>query len=662
MTLDLAQRFIFILRAAGKICVQAPPMINLFLFAIAVLAAFAPILSPAFAVFTLALFFAILPGYCLLKLIRVEFETLSFVFACAVLSYLIATHAIYWISLTFGYSNNSIMLAFILTALPLLFIRHNLDIRKQLSMHMAQGIAASIIVFTIVFLVAALSMWRETENGIINGGWNWSDLGYHLSIITTINNGNFPPQAPFFAGEPFNYHWFCDFVTAISSKISGTFPAFVMRFETAFFAMLSFLGSYILALKLGVKKETAVLCAFLILFGGGLGWLKLIELAGTAPLPQLIANHSFDNSWEEGWGPYRIPSVFGTTIMTWRASASGFPAFLLCLFLLFEAFGGREISARKLFTAGLVAGLAAPFNFFASIACTIAFALFAVCDFISVMNLKRITRYMVFLIPLLFALPFMIPMLSNGNGAFKINLGWEAQKDSAFGFAWFYLANFGVPLLLALPGLLIGKIKNKWMLAGLALAFFAVPNAVSLTYITWDMCKMFAFMWVPLCILAGGFVERLPRWSWLIILVPCVLSPILVALWMMSSTWVAYSWDQMAVAYWIESNTPNDAIFVTPAMINQPTDVAGRLRLLTFPPYAANTGIDPSTREADLKRIYCGSESDAISLMEKYGASYIIGDYNAPNCSLPYEKSTMFRLAFQSGNISVYEFLRPTKQ
>ena len=53
--------------------------------------------------------------------------------------------------------------------------------------------------------------------GWVSGGWNWSDLLVHVAIGSSIANGNFPPDVPYFAGQPLAYHWFADFHGAISA-------------------------------------------------------------------------------------------------------------------------------------------------------------------------------------------------------------------------------------------------------------------------------------------------------------------------------------------------------------------------------------------------------------------------------------------------------------
>ena len=73
----------------------------------------------------------------------------------------------------------------------------------------------------VVLVVLWSNGWLETPDGWVTGGWNWSDLLVHVSIGSSIAAGNFPPEVPYFAGEPLTYHWFADFHGAIASTAAG---------------------------------------------------------------------------------------------------------------------------------------------------------------------------------------------------------------------------------------------------------------------------------------------------------------------------------------------------------------------------------------------------------------------------------------------------------
>jgi hypothetical protein len=98
----------------------------------------------------------------------------------------------------------------------------------------------------------------------------------------------------------------------------------------------------------------------------------------------------------------------------------------------------------------------------------------------------------------------------------------------------------------------------------------------------------------------------------------------------MRSRDVALGIPQEAAAHWIAANTPERSVFVTDAFINSPVDLAGRLRIATFPPYVSNLGYDPGPREADTKAIYCDGPDVAAELMPRYRATYVLSSGGSP--------------------------------
>ncbi len=194
-----------------------------------------------------------------------------------------------------------------------------------------------------------------------------------------------------------------------------------------------------------------------------------------------------------------------------------------------------------------------------------------------------------------------------------------------------------------------------WVLAA---ALFVVPNAVALTVIAWDTGKFFQFMWLPLCILAAAFLARLPKPVIVVAVAASVLSPLLLAGWFALGSPFALSDNDLQAASWMESNTTIKDVFVTDDFINQPTDVAGRLRLLTFAPYVSNTGYDPGPREKAVKEIYCSGEaSKSASLMRQYGADFVIvrrGGECSGKAVSAFADSSLFSLAYSNSDMDIF--------
>ena len=623
---------------------------RLLLLALAVVAT----LNPATMLIT-ALLSSIALGFALCRLLGLEDKLPKTALPAAWIAggAVVFTQTTYFTATIVGYSRLlciTAVVASLLFALAAIkirpFTRSELnDWRKELHEH-AKGIAFAALAALLVAGTLYASTLTPSNGGLNAGGWNWSDYLVHYSIITTVNNGNFPPQTPFFAGQPLAYDWLADFHAAIIANAAGGMEKHATFLQSALFTLALALATYHAALALARNKRAALFAVTLLLLGGGLGWLRLAEktMAG-ANAAQLITSESFDNSWAADAGYYRIPSVMGTGLLAHRSTTAGLAIFAVAAMLLILAFKDRKL----MLAVGVLTALATPFRYFA-FAATLAFAAAFALDETRREGIRTAaSRAAWFFLPALAGFAFL--PAGSGIANFSFNWGWEAPKDPLH-FALFYAANFGVPLLLALAGILTAKVERKTALLLAAAMLFAVPNIVSFTHIAWDMNKFFQFMTLPLCVLAGGALAKAPKTIAAVLLAAAIASPVLVMAWFATSELQALNPLQLQAAEWIAANTPRDAVFATPNFINQPTDYAGRLRLTTFPPYAENYGFNPAERERDLNTAYCGTPQQAAQALAKHGAQYIIDDPGR-ECSKPYRESPLFEKVFDNG-LAIY--------
>ena len=114
---------------------------------------------------------------------------------------------------------------------------------------------------------------------------------------------------------------------------------------------------------------------------------------------------------------------------------------------------------------------------------------------------------------------------------------------------------------------------------------------------------------------------------------------------------------QLAAATWIEANTPDRAVFVTDAWINSPIDLAGRRRISTFGPYAANLGYDPQPREADTRTVYCDGPEVAAAVMARYGATHVLSSGGVLDCAAEptdFALSPLFETIYSVDGVTVW--------
>jgi len=662
------------------------PITNMLSAAAAVLLLGADLLAawfqPQLAVVVVWPFLFVLPGWAVVGWVRPRISATGRLGVAIVLSVAISAHLVYWLSLaTGGYRRETIFAVAALLALPIpigLLRGGPASVRQQTvaAWHAVRhdwaafGFAGATALF--VGGVLQSGLWHATANGVSAGGSNWSDLGVHLSIAQSLNAGNFPPQVPYFAGEPLVYHWFADFHAAIVARAAGIFaiPSFVVSSAILAGALALLVHGLARALLRGRGvRRAALLAAVLVVAGGGLGWMRLIGdlVNGKGDLVALVTANSYDNAWLTKWPFFSIPSVMGTGLLVHRATTAGLPMLVAAVLLLVaglptaraRAAGWRDRPAL-IGLAGLMGALLAPFHFFFFP----AFLLLALGWVLVGGRLfdRRTPRNAgLLLAPYVLAVPFALaPLLqARGSGALKLVAGWESAPfaDGPWAVAFFYLTNLGIPFLLALLVLVLPRVPHRGFLAFWLIALFVVPNVMQVSVIGFDMNKFFQAMWIAVAILAAWLIRRWPVVALAGVLLLSIPSPLLVSAWTAFNREVVLGWSEVDAGNWIAANTPERSVFVTNGWLNSPTDPAGRLRVLTFTPYIANLGYSPDTRAAQVETIYCSGSADvAAQLTRALGAGYLLDTGPPGQCTeTVFDGSPDWTLVYDAGGVRIWQ-------
>jgi hypothetical protein len=454
-----------------------------------------------------------------------------------------------------------------------------------------------------------------------------------VSIGSSIAAGNFPPEVPYFAGEPLTYHWFADFHGAITSTVAGVDIIGVYFFTSALFAGVLALVVWALAFQLTARRSVATIAAFIVCATGGLGWIRLVGdvFAGDGDVIRLVGRLSYDNTWDEGWPYFKIASIFSTGFLPHRATTLGLPGLVTVVLLVVACLGRRPAG---ILLAGILAALLAPFQFFAFPATYLIVGLYVATT--GAWRERTVVRdAALFLAPVVLAAPFILGAVFRQSeiGSFRFVFGWGSAPfdDGPAAVAFFYLTNLGIPFLLAVIAAVTARgMPYRWFLVAWVVALFIVPNVVVVSAVEFDMNKYFQIMWIAVAILAAWLLHRWRPGAIVLVLFVSAMSPLLIADWHMRSRDVALGLPQEAAARWIAANTPERSVFITDAWINSPVDLAGRLRISTFGPYVSNLGYDPEPRETDTTAVYCDGPEVAAERMARYRATYVLSSGSNP--------------------------------
>jgi hypothetical protein len=640
------------------------------------------VLPPLSIVLAWPFLFAI-PGWWLVSRVAPNLPPPGRVGLAVVTSVFVSAHLVNVVSLVAGFGRVSIFIAVALLAvatavlatqrLPWLTPPPPLPSREGIREGLradAPAFAVAAIVGLVIFGILAVNGWHATDRGWVSGGWNWSDLLVHVSIGSSIIHGNFPPQVPYFAGAPLTYHWFADFHGAIAASVAGIDIVGVYFVTSALFAAMLALLVWELARQLTGSRRVATIAAILVCFGGGMGWLRLGAdiLAGATDIGYLLTQNPYDNSWADGWPWFRIASILGTAFLPHRASTLGMPGMVGVVLLVVTCLGRRPAGVLL---AGVLAALLAPFHFYAFPATYLIVLLYVVAT-----RAWRSPTFfrdaVLFLAPIVLAIPFIAGAIfqQGERGAFHFVAIWSEARpaEGPLALVFFYVTNLGIPFLLALAAIAIAAWRRQLtptilFLAAWLVALFVVPNVVVVSAVEFDMNKYFQMMWIAVAILAAWLIRDWPRPAVVAVVAVAAISPALIGFWHATNPAFVMSHAEEAAGGWIERNTPERSVFVTDAFINSPVDIAGRLRLTTFGPYAANLGYDPAERERDIKTIYCDGDAVAAELMVRHGAGYVLSSASLLECDddapTDFRTSPLFETLYDVDGVAVFRLISP---
>ncbi|HJH27337.1 MAG TPA: hypothetical protein C5S37_11365, partial [Methanophagales archaeon] len=345
-----------------------------------------------------------------------------------------------------------------------------------------------------------------------------------------------------------------------------------------------------------------------------------------------------------------------------RPQLMGLPTLTASMYFFYK--GSRSHSRegkREIALAGLLAGLLFPFHM---LACFSVFLLF-VLNFLKnrLSTRSESTRnyelyFLVFFVPLI--LPYLIQVFTGNapsTGLIEPKPPWAFYFVKSEPFM-FYLANLGLPFLLALACLFKKSVHpHSFFVYSWLFLMLALPNFVSFTPNVWDMYKFFHYAWIAIAVAGGCFLaditftkinkssrlrKGLVATTITLLLVFSVFSSGLVATWNLSTNYSCADIGEYETGLWVRENTPERAVFLTWCSIHAPVSmIGGRLRVLGYVNWAYGHGFDIWERDKDVERAYKGNTSETLDIMQKYGVSYVyVGKEelrNAPECLKKFE-------------------------
>lgn len=198
--------------------------------------------------------------------------------------------------------------------------------------------------YFIFYLLIAILLWAvfkrayfELPDGLYTGVQNnFGDLPFHLGVINSFALGeNFPPQDPTYAGVHFTYPFIVDFVAAMFARAGASLHD-AMFIENLALA-LSFVGLlHRWALELVRDRLAAAIAPVLVLFSGGLGWIRFLREARASRLSLYTFLFQLPQQYTISGPTLRWGNALTTLLVPQRSILFGLPLAVIVFTLFWQ--------------------------------------------------------------------------------------------------------------------------------------------------------------------------------------------------------------------------------------------------------------------------------------------------------------------------------------
>ncbi|MBU6142094.1 hypothetical protein KGO95_03195 [Patescibacteria group bacterium] len=407
-----------------------------------------------------------------------------------------------------GISFFAVFYALLAVALGIYFFRRKDPDRLTLGGLTSRQLKMILIIAALISMVSGIVAVRTLE---------LDDMSLtHLSLASTIAQGNFPVMDPSAPDHPMGYHYAPDLLVAATGQVVGLPLWLGYDYQTFLFSGLTFLLAFVLAWYLSASYLGSLLAALFFTYGGGLLWLNFT--AGISPLWQKFVLHqNVFAPWKFLWFmTYPRLNTSFIYAMNNHSIALGTPVMLLALYAYFRALEFRGWKSVKFLTlAGLLFGylaLSVETNFavllagfFCVLAAVTAVHVLQMRGKFSGIELPGGKKTLFIFTGIVSTVGLGIAFYQGGifstlgsGGAHTFGLAtkfWEIGFNGGTTtiLSWEFLKEFGFPFILFFPAVLFYRKDKKILFLGLLAAIaFSVPFIVHYVSRPWEMNRFFA--------------------------------------------------------------------------------------------------------------------------------------------------------------------------
>ena len=481
----------------------------------------------------------------------------------------------------------------------------------------------------------------------------YSDFGAHLPLIRSFSFGsNFPPEYPFFAGEPIRYHYLFYLIVGMFERVGFRIDwALNIPSILGFWLLLTMI--YRLVLSFFRSRLAGILAIILFLFNGSLSFVEYFDREGWSveSLQQIPEQKHFASFGP--WSGRPVSAFWSLNVYTnQRHLGLSYGLVLLGLLPLLTQIGQTK---RKKVKVKLLLGLKKLF-------------LSKIQDLKSLVNFKKLNfrQINIWLIALFFFLPILhqagymmllflsVCLLIFYGHKYSVNtklsyllaiglslisfkflttgssqpvswvFGYLANDHTLRGLLTFWWFNLGIYLPL-IPILLVFSLLKKNYLLLFSLGLFVVANVTRLSPDMINNHKLINFFMIIVVIFTAGLLVSWLKRGWSTAVISVLIIPSLIFSGVMDlfpiindTTGGVDDWRKSPMQTWIKDNTSTSAQFLTASYMYSPASLVGRQIYLDYGYHAWSMGYDDHQKRQLLPQLW----SATISIDKWCGLMY----------------------------------------
>lgn len=515
-----------------------------------------------------------------------------------ILSVLLSTLIIWVLSFIFGYSVSLIIICYLLFGIFAIFVY----LKKKTGFNFDKQQVFVGTFFYLLFFIALYPGIFAFHNGYLTlSSVNWQDTAMHLGIIESLSQGNFPPQAPYFAGKPLSYYYLADFHASMLVKLLGRSFARSIVYINPMFAAIFSMSIWAVIYKHSKNKLASAIGALLSTLIGNFMFIEFMGdwsiNRGLAHAISLLKAKAYTMQYQGLQEMVPMADYF----LQNRPMMLALPA-LSVILLLVSDFDSKKWQKRVLLAAfiNILLFKFQAFGFLAGLlAITLSLLLKMAPPALKDGTLINESGFLIKILSIYICGLFLFTLVSPFSGNLVVlafdnfSFGPWVKNKNIFWFLLFSFVNFSPLFFLGLAAAfgttktkIESKAKNLFLFYLIIL--YLIPHLMNFTVYKADMFKFFYFMQIAVVILASLGLSKLWRKKLGKIIAVCliVLSTLTSCLTLVSSFLnknAAYTKAEYKAGVWIRQNTPAQSVFIAAPSVHSPiTQIGGRLRILSY--------------------------------------------------------------------------------